>query len=199
MAIPQTIAREFRDFYDTLYNIPPANLNPDGDPSRDYLTTSTMPTLPAEARNLLEEPITLQELQMALGNTKPGKAPGPDGLTVAYYRALLPALGTRMVELFNGLGTGEKLHVSTLQAQIAIIPKEGKDPSQCGSYRPISLLNVDLKLLTKIVATRIQQHLTGLIQLDQVGFVATREARDNTVKVLNLLHVVKTTKTPCDW
>lgn len=63
--------------------------------------------------------------------------------------------------------------------------------------RPISLLNVELKLLTKIIASRIQQHLPGLIHLDQVGFVPSREARDNTAKVLNLLHAVNVTKTPC--
>lgn len=43
----------------------------------------------------------------------------------------------------------------------------------------------------------MQQHLPNLIHLDQVGFVPSREARDNTIKVLNLLHVVDTTKTPC--
>lgn len=100
-----------------------------------------------------------------------------------------------MVKLFNNLNTGTTLHETTLQAHIAVIPKEGKDPSLCGSYRPISLLNTDLKLFTKIIATRIQQHLPTLIHLDQVGFVPHRESRDNTTKVLNLLHVVNTTKT----
>lgn len=113
-----------------------------------------------------------------------------------YYKTLLPSLGPHLVSLFNNLSTGAKLHGSTLQAQIAVIPKEGIDPSQCGSYRPISLLNVDLKLLTKIIATRIQQHLPSLIHLDQVGFIPAREARDNTAKVLNLLHAANVTKTP---
>lgn len=132
---------------------------------------------------------------MAL-NTKPGKAPGPDGLTIAYYKTLLPSLGQHMVELYNRLGVWKSFHCSTLSAQISVIPKEGKDPSQCGSYRPISLLNVDLKMFTKILATRLQQHLPLLVHLDQVGFVPTREARDNTTKVLNLLHVAGQSKGP---
>lgn len=62
---------------------------------------------------------------------------------------------------------------------------------------PISLLNTDLKLFIKIIAPRLQNHLPYLIHLDQVGFVPSREARDNTTKVLNLLHVANTTRTPC--
>lgn len=75
--------------------------------------------------------------------------------------------------------------------------KEGKDPASCGSYRLISLLNINLKLFTKILATRLAQHLQDIIHLDQVGFIPSREARDNTTKVLNLLHVATSTQTLC--
>lgn len=65
-----------------------------------------MPTLSAETRDLLEEPITLPELQLAIGSTKPGKAPGPDGLTIQYYKTLLPSLGSHLIKLFNNLSEG---------------------------------------------------------------------------------------------
>lgn len=98
---------------------------------------------------LLEDPITLSELQIAIGNTKPGKAPGPDSFTIQYYKTLLPSLGNYLVKLFNDLGKGKTFHGSTLQAQISVIPKEGKDPTLCRSYWPISLSNTDFKLFTK--------------------------------------------------
>lgn len=75
-----------------------------------------MPSLLAEAQKLLEEPITLPELQLALNNAKPGKAPGPDGLTIPYYKTLLPSLGPHMVNLYNNLGSGKPFHKTTLQA-----------------------------------------------------------------------------------
>lgn len=103
-----------------------------------------MPTLPAEMREILDDPITLPELQLVIGHTKSGKAPGPDGLTIQYYKILLPSLGDHLVKLLNNLSKGGTLHNSTLQAQISVIPKDGKDPAQCGSYRPISLLNTTL-------------------------------------------------------
>lgn len=59
------------------------------------------------------------------------------------------------------------------------------------------LLNVDLKIFTKIIATRIQQYIPSLIHQDKVGFVPTREDRDNTIRVLNLIHVVNKKKIPC--
>lgn len=154
-----------------------------------------MPSLSADTIDFLEEP-TLPELQLALRNAKLGKALGPEGFIIPYYKTLFLSLGHHQVKLFNDLSTGTKLHGSTLQAQILVIPKEGKDPGQCGSYRSISLLNTDLKLLTKIIAFRLQHHLPYLIHLDQVGLAPTREARDNT-KVLNLLHIANSDKTPC--
>lgn len=76
----QQITQEFRSFYSSLYNL--HETAPAHDITTEYLDQSLMPSLPAEAQELLEEPITLPKLQLALNSAKPGKAPGPDGLTV---------------------------------------------------------------------------------------------------------------------
>lgn len=192
---PRKIASSFREFYSSLYNLqtpstPPLQMD-------DYLRRSNMPKLPAESSELLAEPIAIEEIQKAVASMKVGKAPGPDGFTAQYYKTLLPALGENMQGFFSSLGSGSHIPRDTLIAHITVIPKEGKDVSACGSYRPISLLNLDLKIFMKILSTRIQTYLPSLIHLDQVGFVPTREARDNTIKVLNILHVVNQNKTPC--
>lgn len=123
-----------------------------------------------------------------------GKVPGPDSFTVQYYKLLLPTLGSYLVKMFNGLGDSISFHTDSSKALITVKPK---DPTQCGSYRPISLLNADLKLFAKILAMRLQQQLPSLIHLDQVGFVPMEEARDNTIKILNLIHLANLSKTPC--
>lgn len=59
--------------------------------------------------------------------------------------------------------------LDALRAHISLIPKDGKDPSQCGSYRPIVLLNTDLKLFAKILASRLLLHIPQLIHKDQAA------------------------------
>lgn len=77
-----------------------------------------------------------------------------------------------------------------LEAHISVIPKEGKDPTNTGNYRPISLLNVDVKIFSKILANRLTPLLPSLVSTDQAGFVIGREARDNAVKAINLHHII---------
>lgn len=84
----------------------------------------------------------------------------------------------------------------TLRAFISLIPEEGKDPAQCGSYHLIALLNTDLKFFAKILANRLLPHLPSLIQKDQAGFIPLREPPDNTLRVINLIHAARTSKKP---
>lgn len=96
--------REFREFYYHLYNLP--LLTSHRSAIEEYITASNLPALSHDIREELDSPITVLELQQALGAMKPGKAPGPDGFTTQYYRTLLPILGPRMIVLFNAIDSG---------------------------------------------------------------------------------------------
>lgn len=58
-----------------------------------------------------------------------------------------------------------------LQAIVVTIPKPGKDPSRPENYRPISVLNSDIKVYAKILARRLMDVLPSIVHPDQVGFV----------------------------
>lgn len=116
-ATPMQIADEFKNFYSFLYNLPKSGVTDTA--IREYLTLANTPKLSAEDAAALEEPITMAELQGAIKNMKPGKAPGPDGLTLQYYQTLLPILGPRMLKLFNKLTEGGHLQRDTLSAHIS--------------------------------------------------------------------------------
>lgn len=69
-------------------------------------------------------------------------------------------------------------------AIISLLLKPGKTPTQCGSYRPISLLNNDLKILCKVLARRLEPILSQMIHLDQSGFVQGRQGFHNTRRLV---------------
>lgn len=72
-------------------------------------------------------------------------------------------------------------------ASISLLLKKDKDPTSCGSYRPISLLNVDCKILAKILAIRLQRVLPDIISLDQTGFMVGRHSFFNTRRLLDVI------------
>lgn len=86
----------------------------------------------------------------------------------------------------NNIGE-EVVRRESLLAYITIIPKEGKDKTNCSSYRPIALLNADTKLYAKILATRLKRLIPLWINPDQTGFVPGREGRDNSIKTILML------------
>lgn len=73
------------------------------------------------------------------------------------------------------------------EALISLILKKDKDPLDCRSYRPISLTGCDSKILSKILAVRLDKVMTSLIHPDQVGFVRTRSSADNIRHLIDIM------------
>ena len=77
---------------------------------------------------------------------------------------------------------------SLYQASISLLLKKNKDPLECGSYRPISLLNCDYKILAKLLAIRMEGLLHQVIHSDQTGFVRNRHLFFNIRRLMNILY-----------
>lgn len=111
----------------------------------------------------LEKPISDEELTEAIKELKSGKSPGPDGYTAQYYKTFAHLLKTPLLSAFNLLCKPQEISNSFTLAHITVLPKPNKGTTDCTSYRPISLLNLDLKLLAKILANCLRPFLSKVI------------------------------------
>ena len=133
-----------------------------------------LPKLSNENRDFCECPITQDECFQALKEMKWNKSPGNDGFTAEFYFTFWPLLKEIVVEAFNESLEVKLLSNSQRQGVITLIEKEGKNPLHMKNYRPITLLNVDYKILSKVLATRVKEVLGDIVHCDQVGYVKDR-------------------------
>lgn len=84
-----------------------------------------------------------------MSSLQSGKTPGVNGFSPAIYGQYMEEVAPRMHKMLMGTRKEGALPPSMAQAIIVVIPKPGKDPQLCSSYRPISLLNTDAKFLTE--------------------------------------------------
>lgn len=88
-----------------------------------------------------------------------GKTPGADGFMAIYYKTFVDILITHLRDALNSPSKTGPVPSDFLSAFIAVIPKPDKDPLHCASYRPIPLLNLDIKLMEKIIVETVTARL----------------------------------------
>ena len=123
---------------------------------------------------------TLQDLEKAIGTLKDCKSPGPDKITNEMIKHLGPKAKKVLLEIFNKSWKSGQVPQSWREAHMVPIHKKGKDKTNTGSYRPISLTSCVGKLLERMINSRLIWHLESkkLLSKCQAGFRQDHSTED---------------------
>ena len=188
------VLEKIKNFYGDLYSEKPVNLT--CNESSKFLNSPNIPTLNNEERLSCEGLLTMDECFNVLHTCKNDKAPGNDGLTAKFYKTFWHLFGKYVVKSLNTSFESGELSNSQKQGVITLILKKGKDKLKICNYRPITLLNVDLKIGSKAIASRITNVLPSLIGYEQSAFVKDRVIGDAVRTVSDILYFTKQNNLP---
>lgn len=184
------ILKEQKSFYEDLYTSKKPALNVE-DRNLFFPDHNNIRKLSVEEALTMEEEITSEECYKVLKNMKTCKSPGSDGYTVEFYLHFWNDLNTAMLKSFKQTFNNEMLSSSQKLGIITCLPKPGKPKEYIKNWRPISLLNVDYKILSSVIANRIKLFLDPLISNSQKGFISGRYIGECTRLVSDIIFKLK--------
>lgn len=152
-------------------------------------------SLTEEDKRMLEMPFTMTEIEKAVKEMKSNTAPGPDGFHIGFYKHFWEETKYLIKEIMDNLFEGT-LNLSRLNyGLITLIPKM-KEANNIKQYRPICLLNVSYKIVTKILANRLTKVTDEVIDATQTAFIPGRYILEGVVIIHETIHELQKTRRP---
>ena len=185
----KSILDEQYKFYKGLYT---------KDPTVNFNLTRSInePFLDEESKLLCDAELKIEELYDAIMTLRPNKCPGGDGLTAEFYRTFYKELSVPLYRMYlHSYNTGI-FPLSTRRGIISLLPKKNKDKRYISNARPLSILNVDNKIIAKAMDNRLRTVLPSIISEDQTGFLKGRSISCNIRKSLDVIEYTRDNKVP---
>ena len=159
-----------------------------------FLEKYNLPKLNEEEAESLNRPITADETKAVIKKLPAHKSPGPDSFTEEFYKAFKRELTPILHRLFQNIQEFERLPDSFYEASIILILKPDKDTKKKENYRTISLMNIDIKILNKILANSSWQYIKKSRLHGQVQFIPEMQGWYNIHISINVIHHINKKK-----
>jgi hypothetical protein len=125
----------------------------------------------------LEEPFKKEEIDLIVQQLPSDKSSGPDGFNGDFLKKCWQKLAQDFYDLCQGFYEG-RIYMQSINGSHIVLVPEKDNSSKVGDFRPISLLSSSVKLLTKLLAYRLQKIILGIIHKNQYEFIRERNIQD---------------------
>ena len=187
------ILQSEQTYYSTLYKSKQDKLI-----ANDIFSNRTdLPILNETERESCDTEISLDECGKALNDLHNGKSPGSDGFTTEFYKFFWTDIKDLVFESFTYAFINGTLSIDQRRSILTLIPKKDKDLRFWKNWRPISLLNTDYKIITKLFAKRLKPVLQNIIHPDQVAYIKGRYIGQNIRLMSDVIAFVENNDEEC--
>ncbi|KAF5810041.1 putative RNA-directed DNA polymerase [Helianthus annuus] len=172
---PLAIKAHLYEFFSCQFSEPMA--------ARPGMVCPNLATISDSEASMLVRPFTLEEIKAAVWDCEGDRAPGPDGFNFKFIKRCWSGLKDDLVRLLNKFYDDGSLNKCCTSSFIALIPKV-KDPVSPADFRPISLIGVVNKVISKVLVNRLKGVMDSIISEQQSAFLAGRNIMDGPL-ILN--------------
>ena len=175
------IMLELFDYYEKLFKENKV------DEQSNFLEDIQFPQIMPEDSVMLDAPISLQEIEIAVNQLALDKTPGSDGYPINFIKHFFPKIKHLLHAVLIEAVNKKELPESFREGTISLMEKPGKNPLKVSQWRPLTMLNSDYKVYAKVLANRLQMVLPYLISSDQLGFMKGRNISTNIIDMLSVI------------
>lgn len=126
----------------------------------------------------INKPLTISDLRNTLNSCR-DSAPGPDGIPYSIIKLTWNFFGPILLDSWNYANLTGNLTHSHEDSYLKLLPKEGKDLKLLKNWRPITLSNCDIKIITKTLSNKLSKNLNNVISQSQTAYMKERQITDN--------------------
>ena len=185
-----------KKYFERLYSESDVNSNTDVYLDT-YLNNINIPKISEESQQICDKTIDFDEVCKAVDALANNKSPGMDGIPVEFYKKFWNQIGEYVYGSFIQAFDKGELSDSQRKGVINLIPKKDKDLTNLKSWRPLSILNTDYKIIAKVLSNRLKTGLMDIINPDQIGYMQNRYCGENVNLIADVIDYCKCKNASC--